>query len=106
VSETSGGLDGGGHWFELERPASRARTCIDEWRLLSERKFEAGPGVNKKTLVSGTGTETWMVTLKPGKYTYPMRHPRRNRHERQLQGNAVTPLRHAHEHANLGCGGL
>jgi len=30
-----------------------------------------------------------MVTLKPGKYTYPMRHPRRNRHERQLQGNAV-----------------
>lgn len=29
-----------------------------------------GPGVNKKTSVSGTGTQTWTVTLKPGKYTY------------------------------------
>lgn len=29
-----------------------------------------GPGVNKKTSVGGTGTQTWTVTLKPGKYTY------------------------------------
>ena len=29
-----------------------------------------GPGVNKKTSVSGTATQTWTVTLKPGKYTY------------------------------------
>ena len=29
-----------------------------------------GPGVNKLTSVSGTGTKTWTVTLKPGKYTY------------------------------------
>jgi plastocyanin len=29
-----------------------------------------GPGVNKLTSVGGTGTKTWTVTLKPGKYTY------------------------------------
>lgn len=29
-----------------------------------------GPGVNKKTSVPFTGTQTWKVTLKPGKYTY------------------------------------
>ncbi len=26
--------------------------------------------MNKKTSVSGTATQTWTVTLKPGKYTY------------------------------------
>lgn len=29
-----------------------------------------GPGVNKKTTVPFTGTQTWKVKLKPGKYTY------------------------------------
>jgi plastocyanin len=29
-----------------------------------------GPGVNKKTTVPFTGTQTWSVKLKPGKYTY------------------------------------
>ena len=29
-----------------------------------------GPGVNKKTTVPFTGTLTWTVKLKPGKYTY------------------------------------
>jgi hypothetical protein len=29
-----------------------------------------GPGVNKKTSVTGTATATWTVMLKPGKYTY------------------------------------
>ena len=29
-----------------------------------------GPGVDKKTSVGGTGTTTWTVTLKKGKYTY------------------------------------
>jgi plastocyanin len=29
-----------------------------------------GPGVNKKTSVPFTGTQTWSVTLKPGTYTY------------------------------------
>jgi len=29
-----------------------------------------GPGVNKLTAVDGTGTKTWTVKLKPGKYTY------------------------------------
>jgi plastocyanin len=28
-----------------------------------------GPGVNKSTSVAATGTATWKVTLKPGKYT-------------------------------------
>jgi plastocyanin len=29
-----------------------------------------GPGVNKKTAVGATGTQTWTVKLKAGKYTY------------------------------------
>ena len=29
-----------------------------------------GPGVNKATSVGGTGTKTWTVKLKKGKYTY------------------------------------
>ena len=29
-----------------------------------------GPGVDKKTGVSFTGTQTWSVKLKPGTYTY------------------------------------
>lgn len=29
-----------------------------------------GPGANKSTTVPFTGTQTWKVTLKPGKYTY------------------------------------
>jgi len=29
-----------------------------------------GPGVNKSTTVPFTGSQTWKVTLKPGKYTY------------------------------------
>ena len=29
-----------------------------------------GPGVNKLTSVGGTGTFTWKLTLKAGKYTY------------------------------------
>jgi plastocyanin len=29
-----------------------------------------GPGVNKLTTVSFTGTKKWTVTLKPGTYTY------------------------------------
>jgi plastocyanin len=29
-----------------------------------------GPGVNKTTSVGGTGTATWKVTLKKGKYTF------------------------------------
>jgi plastocyanin len=30
----------------------------------------SGPGVNKTTSVSGTGSTTWTVTLKKGKYTF------------------------------------
>jgi plastocyanin len=29
-----------------------------------------GPGLNKKTGVSFTGEKTWVVKLKPGRYTY------------------------------------
>ena len=29
-----------------------------------------GPGVNKKTSVSGTGSSTWTLTLKEGTYKY------------------------------------
>jgi plastocyanin len=30
----------------------------------------AGPGLNKTTSVGGTGSQTWTVKLKPGKYHY------------------------------------
>jgi plastocyanin len=30
----------------------------------------SGPGVNKKTSVSGTGSSTWSVTLKKGTYKF------------------------------------
>jgi plastocyanin len=29
-----------------------------------------GPGLNKSTSVGGTGSQTWTVKLKPGKYHY------------------------------------
>ncbi len=29
-----------------------------------------GPGLNKSTSVGGTGTQTWTLKLKPGKYHY------------------------------------
>jgi plastocyanin len=29
-----------------------------------------GPGVNKKTAVTFTGEKTWIVKLRPGRYTY------------------------------------
>jgi plastocyanin len=29
-----------------------------------------GPGLNKKTAVSFTGEKTWIVKLRPGRYTY------------------------------------
>ena len=39
--------------------------------LASDHNFHlTGPGVNKTTSVSATGTSTWTVTLKKGTYTY------------------------------------
>jgi hypothetical protein len=39
--------------------------------LASNHNFHlTGPGVDKTTSVSGTGTTTWTVTLKKGTYTY------------------------------------
>ena len=39
--------------------------------LASDHNFHlTGPGVNKTTSVSATGTTTWTVTLKKGTYTY------------------------------------
>jgi hypothetical protein len=37
---------------------------------MSAPDVRAGPGVNKKTTVPFTGTRTWTVKLKLGKYTY------------------------------------
>ena len=50
-------------------PAGRYRIKVTD--KSDEHNFHLkGPGVNKKTSVSGKGTVTWKVTVKKGKYTF------------------------------------
>ena len=63
ITLTQGGkkvakLKAGTYTIKVEDKAS-----IHDFHLL-------GKGLNKSTSVSGTGTQTWKVTLKPGTYTY------------------------------------
>ena len=45
----------------------------------------SGPGVNKKTSVSGTGTTTWKIVLKKGKYHYQC-----DPHASSMNGNVAV----------------
>jgi len=50
-------------------PAGRYRFKVSD--KSDQHNFHLkGPGVNKKTSVSGTGTVTWKITVKKGKYTF------------------------------------
>jgi Copper binding proteins, plastocyanin/azurin family len=72
------GVSGPGFTITVKTAAGKAVTILKagKYTIKVEDKSSLhnfhllGPGVNKKTSVSGTGTQTWTVTLKPGKYTY------------------------------------
>ena len=72
------GVSGPGFTITVKTAAGKAVTKLKagKYTIKVEDKSSIhnfhlfGPGVNKKTSVSGTGTQTWTVTLKPGKYTY------------------------------------
>jgi plastocyanin len=54
-----------------KKPTKPGRTTFVISDKSSIHNFHlVGPGVNKKTSVSGTGTTTWTVTLAKGTYRY------------------------------------
>jgi len=60
--------DASGHAVKSLKAGSYAITVSDKADI---HNFHlSGPGVNKSTDVGGTGTKTWMVTLKAGKYHF------------------------------------
>ncbi len=50
-------------------PAGTYRITVHDLAAIHDFHL-TGPGVNKRTTVSGIGTTTWVVTLKKGTYTY------------------------------------
>jgi plastocyanin len=72
------GVSGPGFTISLKTAAGKAVKTLKAGKYMinvgdksSLHNFHLfGPGVDKKTSVSGTGSQTWTVTLKPGKYTY------------------------------------
>jgi plastocyanin len=61
-------LKSGGTAVKTLKPGSYTIVVADKSSI--HNYHHIGPGVNKKTSVPFTGTETWTVTLKPGSYTY------------------------------------
>jgi plastocyanin len=72
------GTVGPGFTIELKQGGKDVKTlAAGRYRIKVEDKGSIhdfhlfGPGgVNRKTGISFTGTQTWTVTLKPGRYTY------------------------------------
>jgi plastocyanin len=71
------GVTGPGYTIEVTKGGKDVKTLKHgTYKIVVRDKSSAhnfhlfGPGVNKKTSVSSTGTKTWTVTLKKGKYTY------------------------------------
>lgn len=58
----------GGKLVKTLRAGSYTIVVADKSSIHNFHLF--GPGVNKKTTVPFTGTQTWTIKLKPGKYTY------------------------------------
>ena len=61
-------LKSGGKGVTTLKPGAYTIVVSDKSSIHNFHLF--GPGVNKKTSVPFTGTQTWTVTLKPGSYTY------------------------------------
>jgi hypothetical protein len=53
----------------LRVPAGRYRLVVHDRSAFLDFHF-FGPGVNKRTTVTGTGTTTWTIKLRKGIYTY------------------------------------
>jgi len=71
------GVTGPGYTIEVTKGGKDVKTLKHgTYKIVVRDKSSAhnfhlfGPGVNKKTSVSGTGTKTWTIKLKKGKYTY------------------------------------
>ena len=71
------GVVGLGFKIEVERNDKDVKTLkAGTYKIKVEDKATIhnfhliGPGVNKKTGVSSTGTQTWTVRLRAGKYTF------------------------------------
>jgi plastocyanin len=71
-ANTLSGTVGPGYTITMSKKTVKAGSYVVTIHdLASIHNFHlTGPGVNKKTSVSGTGTTTWKVTLKKGTYTY------------------------------------
>jgi plastocyanin len=71
-ANTLTGTDGPGYTITMNKKTVKAGTyVITIHDLASIHDFHlTGPGVNKKTSVSGTGTTKWTVKLKKGTYHF------------------------------------
>jgi plastocyanin len=70
AQKLSGGVGPGAH-ISLTRSAKAGKAVLTiRDRSKKDNLHLTGPGVNKKTGVSFTGTVSWTVTLKPGAYTF------------------------------------
>jgi plastocyanin len=71
-ASTLTGTVGPGYTISMSKKTVKAGAyTITIHDLASIHDFHlTGAGVNKVTSVSGTGTTTWKVTLKKGKYTF------------------------------------
>ena len=71
------GVDGPGFTITLKSGGKAVKTLkagtytvVVADKSSSHNFHLSGPGVNKTTSVPFTGSQTWTVKLKPGKYTY------------------------------------
>jgi plastocyanin len=71
------GTSGPGYTIEVTKGGKDVKTLkAGTYKIVVRDKSSVhnfhlfGPGLNKKTSVSGTGTKTWTIKLKKGKYTY------------------------------------
>jgi len=77
ATPTLNGTDGPGFTITLKKGSTKVtKLKAGTYKIVIADKSNIhdfhlkGPGVDKKTSVGKTGTTTWTVTLKKGKYTY------------------------------------
>ena len=77
ATPTLNGTDGPGFTITLKKGSTKVTNLkAGTYKIVIADKSNIhdfhlkGPGVDKKTSVGKTGTTTWTVTLKKGKYTY------------------------------------
>jgi plastocyanin len=77
ATPTLNGTDGPGFTITLKKGSTKVtKLTAGKYKFVIADKSSIhnfhlkGPGIDKKTSVSATGTTTWTVTLKKGKYTF------------------------------------